>query len=1316
MASFSLTARQRLAVETTGSSVIVSAAAGSGKTAVLARRVAYLVGDASPVQLCNVDELLVLTFTDAAAAEMRSRIVEAIRRRAQDRPHDRRLREQLALVDAAQISTIHSFCLWLIRRWFSEIGIDPTATVLDGDEATLLKREVLDDLCSRLYATSSRTDDPLGVSGDEATVNDVGDEGASRAAPRAGQEPPQSHVRHGQREHLDRLGEAFVRLVDDYGLGDDRDVTSFILKLYDFTRSLPEPEEWLDHAEESLSSQPELVVANTAGELATELRRQVEYCDALNTLLEAGDPGGHFHAARIGEYCDQLRAWEAKLCGALRPLPPAASAETVADGCVEEVLATYDTVREEIAAFQFSNKRGPRLSGDADSVVRQARDAASAHLSDVKKRLFSDRLKKRFALFSTAELIAGLRGTAPYVSTIVELVTAFRDEYSARKRRLDVLDFADLERFAFDLLWSKEDHGQPSDIAKTLHRRFAHVLVDEFQDINPIQEAIIRLASRESDPDRADNLFVVGDVKQSIYRFRLAEPAIFTQRLEESRGAINERTCIRLQSNFRSRVEILDAVNMVFTQLMRQGSSGVVYDEEAQLRPGAVIDRNAAHQPVELHMLEKRWAPHAPDDETIERGVADLRDPARWTPIEREAFLIGTRIREWMRSGEVAPKGEALRHRDIAVLMRATRINAERVAAMLTSLAVPAYADVGGSLFGALEIRDVLAALNVLDNFQQDIPLAAVMRSGIMGERLSEDDLVEVRCLDRDIPFHAAVRRYAERGTDDGVRQRLAAIVGRIGRHRDEARRRPLADVLWSLYEQHAYLAYASGLPNGSQRRANLLKLHELARRFGSFRTQGLHRFLRFIQSLEDEEQRIASAPAIGESDDVVRVMSIHQSKGLEFPVVFVAGLGTKFNLGDRSGRMIFERKAKIGLRVVDTERMIEYPSAAHSLVAAEVERSTREEELRILYVAMTRAQDKLVLIGSRAAVESLRDPDGSRTNRCPPSLLTLTAATTPLDWLVPALVAAPPGVVRGLVDAGPNKPLVDVHIHTASEMAQWRVEGGVGAGTDAVLKVVAKCQGLPPDEPSAPGDGEVDEVLARMDYVYPSLASGSIRAVVAASELKGTRDFTSDPDQRPDRGRDADSFRVPAGITGEMRPDAAAHRGVVTHRVFQHLDFGRAVDSAGVASELQRMVSTGILTGEDCLAVDEGSIEWFATTRLAAAIRRAGTAYRREFKYIATEPTTYFDPSVGPAADDDVLVRGIVDGILPRREGLDIVDFKTDAVAGGEIAGRAERYRPQVELYARAMSRIWRRPVLTCWLVFLSARELVAIDDHVSQ
>ena len=1386
MQPISLTSQQRRAVETTGRSVIVSAAAGSGKTAVLAQRCAYLVCDAPPAERCNVDELLVLTFTEAAAAEMRSRIAEAIRARFEIRPCDDRLGRQVALVDVAQVSTIHSFCLWLLRRWFSEVGIDPTATILDQDEAALLRSEVLESVFSQLYAKRSGPDDPLGVVKNDRVARSSAawpwsDEGGDPTKGERGAKPSRDREGAGTSAKAepnvslwaDELPQAFVRLIDDYGLGSDRSVARFVLELFEFTASLPDPTAWLREAADSIAHRPRGIVLQTLASLQAELHLQIEHCAPMVSLLREGDPSGHFYADRISDYHDELRTWANMLDEvpeSLRRQGCTDSPDAASEKEIERVLALYEQVSLRIAEFEFSKKRGPRLSKDGDPAVIQARDAASAQLSDVKQRLFGRRLKTRYALFSVEQWLDGLGGIAPYVDTIVGLVTLFGDAYTARKRRLDVLDFSDLERLAYDLLHNIEDPDQPTDVARALRRRFAHVLIDEFQDVNPIQQAIIRTVSREPDPDQPNNLFVVGDVKQSIYRFRLAEPAIFTERLATSRAQAGSdipgcpipssgephSIAIALQENFRSRRPILDAVNLVFTQLMRPGVGDVIYDDEANLHPGREPSPDQSHQPVEFHLLEGSWSGGEGEMEPEEPGVVDLDDPARWTRIEREAYLIGSRIRAWIKGSEPSPTGEPLRYRDVTVLLRAARINAEKISAVLSAMGIDAYADVGGSLFAALEVRDVLAALQVMDNLQQDIPLASVLRSGIFGEPLTEDDLVDIRCLDRDIPFNEAVRNYAHRPSDSGLGDRLGRVIDRIGRYRNEVGRRPLADVLWSLYKWQGSLAYVGGLPGGACRRANLLKLHELARKFGSFRRQGLHRFLSFIKSLEEREQTIASAPAIGESEDVVRIMSIHQSKGLEFPVVFVAGLGTKFNLGDRSGSMIFERRARIGLRVIDTEQMIEYPSAVHHLVAFEIESATREEELRILYVAMTRARDKLVLLGSRRDVQKCREmtrtgPPG------PPSRLEITTAVTPLDWLIPAVTRAAgfsprestapraagfsprESTLPGAVGFSPgesaeskmptnsstnsaDQPVFDLRFHDVAEMAAWRVAGEADRSDGATLEAAARGQPLPAEEPLAPYDEKVEEVLSRIDYTYPSLASASIRAAVAASEFKGAYDFTRDPDFRSDRREPGETFRVPrskyASDHDRMGAGVAAHRGIVTHRVLQHLDFAVAGDEAGVASELQRMQAGGLLTADDRELVDESSLVWFVGTPLAEAIRKAGGAYRREFQFIATESPGYFDRSAGSLPGDEVLVRGIVDGILPvgvgnrRLAAIEIVDFKTDRVSPDQVASRAEAYRPQMELYARAMATIWRKPVGTCWLVFMSARRVLAMGD----
>lgn len=1320
MAAIPFTSRQREAIGTVGRSVIVSAAAGSGKTAVLAERCAYLVCDAPPAARCDVDELLVLTFTEAAAAEMRARIVESVRARSQARPHDTRLREQAALVDAARISTIHSFCLWLVRRWFSHAGVDPTATVLDADEARLLKGEVLDALFSKLYSAVNVGDEPLGRADSDAEfVQQIDDTPAAGAAgPERG--PPIDVGRHGNGGHA-VSGQALARLVEAYGLGEDRDIARFVLRLSDFTASLPDPEAWLREAHESLADRPERTLLARVGELSIEIDRQIEHGDLAAAALEVGHPVGHSYASQIRDYVEELRIWQGTLQASDHGAATAGGRDGKRRSDPADPLASLERVRRRIAEYEFSRRRAPSLSKEVDPGIRAARDSARALLRDVKERLFRERLQKRFALFSGEEWILGMSKTAPHVRTIVDLVLAFHEAYARKKRDLSVLDFSDLERFAFRLLRAEGKPDRPSAVAGALHRQFAHVLVDEFQDINPIQQAVIRLASRESDPDRANNLFVVGDVKQSIYRFRLAEPALFADRLGRCADHTVDDAAVSLQHNFRSRAEILEAINVCFRRLMREGGGEVVYDADAELRAGREFDAAAPARPVVVHLLERSWDGTDYEGDEPERGVAVGSDPDRWSVIEREAHLIGMQIRGWMASGQASLEGRPLRYRDIVILLRAARVNAERMAGMLSSMGIPAYADVGGSLFGTRETRDIVAALQVLDNTQQDLPLAGALRGGVMSEPFSANDLAEIRCLDRDIPFHAAAGRYVEHGENPEVRERLRSFFARIERFRAAVRRRPLADVLWHLYQVQGYLAYAGGLPNGEQRRANLLKLHELARRFGSFRRQGLYRFLQFVNWLEEQQEDIATAPSIGETEDVVRLMSIHQAKGLEFPVVIVAGLGTRFNLGDRGGRMIFDRTAKIGLRVVDPERMIEYPSAAHVRVASQIERTTREEELRILYVAMTRAREKLVLVGSVRDIRRYREGDGGSPRAGAPacghvaapallSSLSVATAMTPLDWLIPVLSSASGGVVRGLGGVACDRPLFDVHLHDVAEMAAWRVTDHADDEECAVRREVARLRVLPAGEPLAPDDPVVNEVLTRLETTYPTLASASARASIAAGEFKGSYDFTHDPEHRRGEGGE-DDFRMPPAGEAATGPGGAAYRGRITHRVLQHLDFAAAADEAGVASELQRMVSEGLIGQEDLAAVDRSSIAWFASTPLARGIRNAAKTYWRECPYIAAEALTFFDRSIDAPPDDYVLVRGIVDGILPVADGIDIVDFKTDVVAPEAVAERARRYRPQMELYARAVSRLWRRPVRTCHLVFLGPRMCHAME-----
>ncbi len=1274
MARFPLTAPQQEAVTTVGRSLIVSAAAGSGKTSVLAERCAYLVCDAPPAARCDVDRLLVLTFTEAAAGEMRQRIIAALRERLAATPGDHRLREQVALADAARISTIHAFCLWIIRRHFSEAQVDPTAPLLDEHEAAMLRQEVLDDLIRRLYAAAR------GGDVEDAAPEDV------------------------------ELGRAFVELVDVYGLGHDHAIAAVTHSLALFLDSLPDPQRWLDDAIARLAGRRDELLIEVGLGLADELAWQIEHLEALMEQFRRGPCEALFYVDRMQEFVNTYAGW-------LEQLAPLRDATQP----LMARLASFGAVRTKIGEFKPNPARRPKSPQETPEDVEAAIREMGAQWSDTKAKLWRDRIRKRYGLFSILEWREGLDRIAPFARTLGSVATRFRAAYGERKRQLGVLDFSDLERFALAVLREPGEGLVPSAAARTLQRRFDHVLVDEFQDVSPIQDAIIRLVSRESDAARADNLFVVGDVKQSIYRFRLAEPEVFLDRLRRFSAADAEGRVVTLPDNFRSRPEILDAVNILFRALMRESIGGIPYDKSAELAPGRQTDA-AATKPIELHLLDRKFNADTPnhasaephedaDDDDAPDGATD--NPADWEGIEREAYLVGRRIQGLIRA-ERRPDGTPWRYSDVAILLRSTSVAAEKMATRLARLGIPAHADAGGSLLAAVEIRDVLSALRVFDNPRQDIPLAALMRRGLIAPPFSDDNLVSIRCLDRTIPFHEAVFLAADSGeTADQVRGFLDAV----SRWREAFRRRPLAEALSALYEETALPAQVGGLPGGAQRRANLERLHDLARQFAAFRIQGLHRFLRFVHALDEREQRVDRPSALGEAEDVVRILSIHRSKGLEFPVVFVAGLGTKFNLADRSGLIVFERRAGLGLRVIEPERSIEYESCARSQVAGEIERQSRAEEMRILYVALTRARERLILVGSvENAVQRVERELTTPRTQC--GTLSLHLAAAPLDWILPALATAAGQVSLERSQADPSdgpreagEARFAVVMHAADDVSDWGIDPPQTEDVHALHAALTASAPLPPGEPIAPrSDEELASALARLSYVYPHAAAAGVRAAAGASELKGLLDAWTDPQERRPIPRIGAFARPPSRYAPVDRTDAL-YRGTLTHRVLQHLDLAAAGDGRGLAAELDRLTTAGIIAPADAGAVDAAALTWFLGTPLAERLRAAGPAYRREFSFVAREPLALFLGDASAADDapgDVVLVRGIVDGILVDADGLELVDYKTDTVDAAGVDARTAIYRTQMVLYGRAMARLFARPVRASRLVFLSARRIV--------
>jgi ATP-dependent helicase/nuclease subunit A len=1188
------TPEQRAGIETTGVSLLVSAAAGSGKTAVLSERCAYLVCDAKPP--CAVDQLLVVTFTEAAAAEMKSRIAAALHRRLEQRPDDARLAGQIAQLDRAQVSTLHAFCARLLRQHFHLVGLDPGFTILDADEARLLRAEVLRELLTERYERE-----------------DAGN---------------------------------FAKFIDVYGDGRDEAIGEHVLRTHELLCSMPEPRAWLVEAlrriEEAADEGKSLGITSLGSELDRIVRAK------LSAL-----------GARCREAIDAVAAMKGfeKYLKHLQGLA----------GEIEHWQQAFGDGRFDELAARVSDFEPDRLPSIRDDVAGKA--AAKAALDGVRDAMGEKGQVYGFLRFSEQEWRAGLKSIVPFARVLLDLVENLRSRYAAAKERTRRLDFADLESLTLKLLKG------PSAIARALQHQIAHALVDEYQDINGVQDAILRSVSREC-------LFCVGDIKQSIYGFRLAEPARFLARYDHLKSRPQEGKVIDLQANFRSRPPLLEAINSLFERLMTRQAADLDYDESQRLKPAATfpafdVPRSFTGAPIELHLLPREVA-------------GGEGAPANLDRTEREASFIAARIHELLghdgspttsvidKDAEGQPIARPIEYRDIVILLRSMVYKAEQVAEVLRLHGVPVYRDSGSGYFNTTEARDVLALLRILDNFQQDLPLAAVLRSPLAALSHCEDAMARIRIpyrgVDPPMPFHQAVMHYAAEREDE-LATKLREFLARIDRWRQAARMRPLADVLWQIYDETGYLAFAGGLDNGPQRVANLMYLHERARQFGVFSRQGLYRFLRFLESLESESD-VGLPAVLGEGENVVRIMSVHKSKGLEFPVVFLPDLGKQINLSAAKGRLLIDRHRYLGLSAVDEGKQVRYPSLASVLVAERIRQQAMAEELRVLYVAMTRAKEHLVLVGTCKADQ----PDEWRplwqNHDGPLPADAVIGANTMLDWIGPAAAAI----------AGSGSPAFEVTMHTEEEVKDWILDDA--GAMPSLSPREAALAALKPLDPPPPLSPIGEEVIRRLACRYPFEAIAALPAAVAATER--TRHPT----------RAIVSLPLPKCVQAEMAP---ADRGHATHRVLQYLDFSsRPCRGEDLRDQIDRMVARNLITSAEVQAVDRGAIEWFIQTELGTLLRNAPREeILREVPFtLAIDP-----PAAASHSLDRIMLRGRVD-LLVRHEGeFHIIDYKTDQ--HGSHDSRA--YEPQMETYRDAVKSITGQGVKAVHLVLLSQRVIVS-------
>lgn len=1254
------TEEQKLAINTIGCNVLVSASAGTGKTSVLVGRIINLIANQeNPVDL---DRLLIVTFTNAAAAEMRGRIGQALADELDRKPFSRRLQRQLQLINRSSIGTIHSFCLDLIRQNFFKIGLDPAIRVLGEDEAALLRAAT----CEELF-----------------------------------------ELRYDRRENS-----TFTDLVDCYGgARDDSDLQDLVMRLYDFARSTPDPRQWLKLAAKSfcpsgysdLEGLPWINVLKNY--LSCQLKTILQLAaSAAELSLKPDGPGAY-----IGALQNDL----VEINGLIR--------------CCSLSWGELQKAFQEIHFLPFG-RAAKDASEELKKQVKGLRERIKRNLRNLAEEFFSR---------EPGEYLSELATVAPLVNELVELVLDFDKMYQQVKKAQGVVDFSDLEQYALRILSIRGDRPGdmiPSEVALKLQERFDHVLVDEYQDINEVQDAILNLVSRQG--AKGSNLFMVGDVKQSIYRFRLAEPGLFQARqnsfisLESKTDQLENYPGITfcLTNNMRSTKNIIDGVNFIFTLVMTSGVGEIDYSKSplkfGATRPSEKLKPLFSNDAIELHLLNLNRGPvELPDDEDIlETGGESTGGESSEGIEERqvEARYIAGRIKEMI--AEARREGKDLSYRDMAVLMRSTVQTAGIFLEEFNAAGVPAYAESATGYFQASEVKTIISLLSVIDNPRQDIPLAGVLRSPLVG--IGVEGMAKIRLCRKEGDFYDAVLTAAGMPPDE-LTGRLVDFLSMLESWRTMSRQCRLPDLIHDIYRKTGYYDYTGGLPGGDQRQANLRALYDRACQYEGTVFRGLYRFLKYIERLQQNNRDLGSARVLGENEDVVRIMSIHKSKGLEFPVVFLAGLNRPFNFQDLNRNILLHKKLGIGPQLVNVAGRYSYPTLPKLALKAALKMETIAEELRILYVAMTRAREKLILIGRVADLqkEVLKWSNAVDFKENQPFEPHLISAGSFLDLLGVVLIR------RRDAEKLRQAAGFNLNLNTFNDFSRWEVKIRSDDYKIPVLEevlplqdagILEKVQKL---EPLGGENGNEDKVERLLGWSYPFNCFSVKPAKMTVTGLR-EHSLHNDEDNSqlvfPEEKAGYGQVARRPNFLQKTRFLTGAEKGSAVHLVMRHLNLAGKLTKKSICEQIADLQKREILNQGQADVINPDHILAFFESPLGERVLSAKKIYRETPFLIAVPADEIYSCPVemdflseksletSPAfVKQTVVVQGIIDCILEEEEGLVVIDFKTDYISPGNrerMKVLAVRYRIQIEMYARAAQSVLTLPVKERFLYFFGA------------
>lgn len=1182
------TKEQLSAIQDKGNNILVAAAAGSGKTTVLVERIIRKIID----DKIDIDKILVVTFTNAAASEMRERILTALYNQIEKDPLNKQLRKQIILLNKASICTIDSFCLDVIRNNFFEIGASSNFRIADNTELELLKQDALEETFEELYLNND---------------------------------------------------EEFQKLIENYsGYKDDENLKNIILKIYNFIQSAPFPEDWLEEKVQIFNSNKEKFSETAWAKILLK-----NFKDELQNSIQI------------------LKTYKRKL----EQVPELSKSMLIIADDINQLENLEKSLNNWNTAYEIANNLKFKTWQSDKKVISELKEESKT-ARDIAKKRINQAIEKTF-IYTEEEAMKDMQDMYKSLNKIKEVVFKFIEKFNEKKSEKNIMDFSDIEHNALKILLRKNEKGtyEKTEIAKKYEEKFQEIAIDEYQDSNLVQEYILTSISNDK------NIFMVGDVKQSIYRFRQAKPELFLNKYENYGITANDLgQKIQLFKNFRSRKNILDVTNIIFEDIMSKEFGEIEYNETEYLNLGANYEEPEKEcdfaGKAELDIIELK------EETTDEEKEEEETTEELLEKTEIEAKFVAQKIRDLIDNKyQVYDRKKGYRdikYKDIVILLRATSNVANIFEKELSNQEIPVFSDQASNYLESIEIKNIISLFKIIDNPYKDIPLVTVMRS-IIGD-FTDNELIEIRLCKKDGHYYDSIKEaLISKKIKQETKEKLKAFTEKIEKWREEEKYLPLNEFIWKIYKETDYYNYVRLMPNGEVRKANLKMLFDRAKEYEKISFKGLFNFIRYLEKIKNNNSDLASAKVIGENENVVRIMSIHKSKGLEFPIAIISRANKKFNQKDLTDTILMHQDIGIGMQYVNYDRQIEYTTAAKEAIKLKIKEESIAEEMRILYVALTRAKEKLIITGvendleksleqKRELLENYEKENGKINH------LLLKKDLSYLGWL----------------------ELVYLNHKNIEEYMQLNKVLRKDILKEEEKKEEKQIKTIFEDEEELE---KISKIL-NWEYQYKDMTSiQSKMSVTKIKELKNKEISKQEPAETKPK------------FIEEKKKLTSAEKGTLIHLILQKLDFSKKYTKQEIEKFIESLYEKQIINKLQKESIDSEKIYKIVTSKFFENIQTAKQVYKETpfYTYINTKEI------YNTENEENILVQGIIDlYYITKDDEIALVDYKTDYVENEEEL--IEKYKIQLEIYKKALEEALNKKVKETYIYSIGLNKAIKL------